>query len=407
MSLESKNIKKIFPYLNSKKNKEIIYFDNAATTHKPQCVIDSISDFYKYNNSNIHRSIHKPGASATEQYESTRLMLAEFIGAGTADEIILTSGTTESINLAASSYGESFIKRGDIVLVSKIEHHSNMLPWQRLVNKFGAIIQEIPVNLDLSIDLLGLQKLLTNRVKIIVLHHVSNVTGVVQNIKAITDAARVKKIPVFVDGAQAPAHINVDVGDLGCDFYCFSGHKMFGPTGTGVLFVKKKYLEKLSPYKTGGQMVSLASFKTPQWSEPPLKFEAGTPNIAGVVGLGAAVQFLKDYGLAKILETEKALITYMSHELTKVPNLIHYGNNNKIVPIFAFNVKNAHHYDVSTFLSEKSVLIRSGHLCNQGLMKHLGIDGCLRASLAFYNTPNEIDRFVDGLKKIISFLDKR
>ena len=401
-----KNIQHLFAGFNSKHNQDLIYFDNAATTHKPCAVLDAITEFYTANNSNIHRSSHNLGTMATKQYESVRQNICEFISAKKSAEIIFTSGATESINLVAHSYGNSVLTKGDIIIVSGIEHHSNILPWQILAKRCGATIQTMPLNPDLTVDLKNFQKLLNDRVKMVAIHHVSNVTGVLQNIKSIVKRAHLFNVPVFVDGAQAPAHVNVDVTDLNCDFYCFSGHKLFGPTGTGVLFAKTKYLEKMEPYKAGGQMVSKASFENIEWSDLPLKFEAGTPNIAGVIGLGAAVDFLNDHGVNKIIEYEKTLTSHMLSGLNKIPDLIHYGSSKKFAPIFAFNIKNLHHYDIATLLSENNILVRSGHLCNQGLMNHLNIDGCIRASLSFYNNTDEIDVFLSRLVAIIKFLRK-
>ena len=404
MYSNKKNIKKKFPYLNSVKNKSLIYFDNAATTHKPEQVVETISEFYKSNNTNIHRSAHLQGAAITKDYENARGCVAKFISAKKNDEIVFTSGATESVNLLANAYGRKNIKKGDVILISEIEHHSNMLPWTTLAKDKGAEIKKIPLNGDLMVDLNKLQLTLNHKVKIIAIHHISNVTGVMQNIKSIVDIAHEFNIPVFVDGAQAPSHINVDVGQLNCDFYCFSGHKLFGPTGTGVLFINNKYFEALTPYKTGGQMVNRASIDKPTWAEMPLKLEAGTPNIAGVLGLSSAIEFLQEYSLEEIIKKEEELMSYMHTKLQEIPDLIQYGAEKKVAPIFAFNIKNIHHYDISTLLAQNNILVRSGHLCNQGLMNHLNIDGCIRVSLAFYNHCNEIDKFVAVLKKIISFL---
>tara|TARA_Y100000994_G_scaffold243211_1_gene241274 strand:+ start:32774 stop:33991 length:1218 start_codon:yes stop_codon:yes gene_type:complete len=401
---DNKNIIKQFPYLQSVKNKDIVYFDNAATTHKPNKVVDAICEFYKSNNTNIHRSTHVQGAAITQDYEDSRKCIAKFIGAKNNNEIIFTSGATESINLLANSYGRKNIQKGDVILISEIEHHSNMLPWTTLAKETGAEIQIIPLNEELMVDLSELKLILNNKVKIIAIHHISNVTGIMQNIKSIISIAHKFNIPVFVDGAQAPSHIKIDVNLLNCDFYCFSGHKLFGPTGVGVLFIKHKYFKQLTPYKTGGQMVVTASIKKPKWAEMPLQLEAGTPNIAGVLGLRAAIEFIKEYGINEIIKKEEELNSYMEMQLKNIPKLIQYGKYNKTAPIFAFNIKNIHHYDISTLLAQNNILVRSGHLCNQGLMNHLKIDGCVRASLAFYNNSNEIDKFISVLKKIISFL---
>jgi len=400
-----KNIVNLFPCLGREGGK-MIYFDNAATTQKPTVVIEAIADFYINGYSNIHRSAHSLGFTATQKYEHSRGVIRQFISARESDEIIFTSGATESINLVANSFGKNIVNENDIILVSEIEHHSNMLPWQQLAKEKGAKIKKIPLNKDLTIDIESMKRELNNSVKLVVVHHLSNVTGIMQNIKEVVSVFRDLGIPVFVDGAQAPAHIRIDVKDLNCDFYCFSGHKAFGPTGTGVLFIKEESVKKMSPYKMGGQMVSRASLINPEWAEPPLKFEAGTPNISGVIGLSAAIQFIENVGVEKITLYEEGLKDYMLGELNKIPELIIYGEQKKTAPIFSFNVAGVHHSDLATLLSENNILVRSGHLCNQGLMNYLNIDGCVRVSLAFYNSIDEIDRFIVVLKKILSFLNK-
>jgi len=400
-----KNMVSLFPFLN-KDSAEMVYFDNAATTQKPTIVIDAIADFYTNGYSNIHRSAHSLGFAATQKYENGRSIVRRFISAKESDEIIFTSGATESINLAANSFGKNIVGKNDTILISEIEHHSNILPWQQLAQEKGATIKNIPLNKDLIIDIEAMKKELNDSVKLVVIHHLSNVTGIMQNVKDVVDVFRELNIPVFVDGAQAPAHIKIDVSDLNCDFYCFSGHKSFGPTGTGVLFVKNKWVNKMSPYKMGGQMVSKASPISPEWSEPPLKFEAGTPNISGIIGLAAALQFIENVGFEKITLYEEKLKEYMLNELSKISELTIYGDKNQTAPIFSFNINGVHHSDLNTLLSENNILVRSGHLCNQGLMNYLCIDGCVRVSLAFYNSFDEIDKFIFALKKILSFLKK-
>ena len=405
-NFSAENIAKLFPFFE-KWGKDIIYFDNAATTQKPSVVLNSISDFYTTNNSNIHRSSHNLGFAATEKYESARSLIAGFISAEKSNEIIFTSGATESVNLAANSFGKRNLKKGDVILISDIEHHSNILPWQKLAKESGAVIQKIPLHADLTINLDKLKGLLNNSVKLLVIHHISNVTGMMQDVKTVAEEAQKFNIPVFVDGAQAPAHIRVDVKNLNCDFYCFSGHKVFGPTGTGVLYVKERHLINMNPYKMGGQMVSKVSYSDPEWSEAPLKFEAGTPNIAGIIGLASAIKFLQGVGINQILALEEKLSTYMSNKLKTIPELTIYGSYNKAAPIFSFNVLGVHHSDLDTLFAENNIFVRSGHLCNQGLMHHLNIDGCLRVSLAFYNTIEEIDKFILVFKKILSLLNKQ
>ena len=356
MSFSIKNSRDFFPFLVSKKNIKSVCFDNAATTHKPKPVIEAITKFYTDSNSNIHRSSHDLGASSTLAYEETRELVRDFISAKYTEEIIFTSGATEAVNLVASSYKDK-ISKGDIIFVSPIEHHANLIPWQMLAHEKGAVIKKIPIRENLQFDVDALGGLLSNRVKLIAINHVSNVTGIIQNIKSITRKANEWDIPVFVDGAQAAPHININVQELGCDFYCFSGHKLFAPTGTGVLFIKKPYLEVLAPYKTGGQMVSVVSFKSSTWASPPLKFEAGTPNIAGVLGLGAAIKFIVQIGLENIIKHELLLVEKFNESIKDVPSLKLYGGGCSSIPLFSFNIEGVHHYDMSTLLSKKIFLL--------------------------------------------------
>ena len=402
MTVNKNNIRLKFPYFqNCKKS---IYFDNAATTHKPKEVIDSIVDFYSYKNSNIHRSTHKASASLTENYENVRECVKDFIQARFSEEIIFTSGTTESINMVAESYVKHIVGFGDIIYVSPIEHHANIVPWQILAKKSGATLKALPIDENMKIDLKKIK--FSSKVKFIACHHVSNVTGIAQDIKSLIKLAKKFHIPVLVDGAQAISHMKIDVVDLDCDFYCFSGHKIYAPTGSGVLYGKKKLLQKFTPYKYGGGMVNDVRFKTSSWGDLPQKLEAGTQNIAGVIGLGAAINFIKDYGLNNIWAKENELSKHMQDEINKIPELINYGQSNIKAPIFSFNIANIHHYDVSTLLSENNIFIRSGHLCNQNIMQHLNTTGCVRASLCFYNNISEINSFIKVLHRVISILEK-
>ena len=400
------NTRKFFPYFCSEKRGDNIYFDNAATTHKPLSVINRITDFYIQENSNIHRGIYGLGVSATDQYESCRRLIHKFIGSNSSKEIILTSGATESVNLVAQTYGKKFIQKGDIILVSPIEHHANLIPWQVIAKENGAKIKELPINKDLIIDFDALDGALSNKVKLIAVNHVSNVTGLSQDIKRVVKKCKKFKIPVFVDGAQAGSHVKINVSELGCDFYCFSGHKLFGPTGTGALFVKEDILREMPPYKTGGQMVASVSFQGSKWIDYPLKFEAGTPNIAGAIGLGEAIKFIKNIDFQQLANYEQHLSVLMAEKLAEIPHLEVYGSSKKVAPIFSFNIKNIHHYDLAELLSESGVLVRSGHLCNQSLMNFLKIDGCVRASLSIYNSEEEINNFTRALKKVVKFLSK-
>ena len=398
------NSRDFFPYLQNCPS-DAIYFDNAATTQKPISVIKKTYDFYAKKNGTVHRSVHELGSYATEQYEEVRLAIQQFISAQHSKEIVFTSGATESINLVASAY-KKFVGPNDVLLVSPVEHHSNLIPWQLLAKERGAIIKKIPLDQDMRVDLKGLKKILSRRVKLISINHVSNVTGISQDIKALVKEARLFNVPVFVDGAQAAPHVKINVQDLGCDFYCFSGHKMLAPTGTGVLFIRGSFLDSMEPYKTGGQMVSSVGFNDSSWAEPPLKFEAGTPNISGIIGLGEALKFINALEIDSIMEHEKKLETFLGEELEKINGLTLYGGRYRAAPIFSFNVEGVHHYDLATMMSKKNIALRSGHLCNQGIMGLLGIEGCVRASLSFYNNNNEIEAFVRALKHVIKLLRK-
>ena len=400
-----KNLRLEFPYL--KKNADGVYFDSAATSHKPQAVIKSVSDFYTNLNSNVHRSSHKNAEKTTVCFESSREIMRKFLGAKNKNEIVFTSGATESINLVASTFVKTRLKKNDVILVSEIEHHSNILPWQELAKKEGLIIKRLPINSDLTFDLEQFHDILRReKVGFISVHHVSNISGAVQNIKKLIREARNLDIPVLVDGAQAGLHVKLNVATLGCDFYCLSGHKLLGPTGTGVLFIKDERQRDMPPYKFGGSMVQTASSSSPKWAESPFKFEAGTPNIAGTIGLREAVEFIQRVGLEKIIQRDSELCSYMQHGLSTIDGLKLYGPEKRSVPIFSFNIKGVHHYDLDTLLSQKNIMVRSGELCSQGTMKYLNIDGCTRASLAFYNSFEEIDRFVGAIKECVLFLKK-
>jgi len=391
-----------FPNLTQDNN--FIYFDNAATTHKPKVVIDSINEFYSKHNSNVHRSIHKSGSIATQKYEEARTRVQRFINANKSEEVIFTSGTTESINIVAQSFGEKFLKEKNVILLAPSEHHANIVPWQLIAKKKNAIIKTIPLNEDLSVDIPGFVSMLNNNVKLVTIQHISNVTGALQKIKSIIREAHKLSIPVLVDGAQAIAHTQINVVDLDCDFYCFSSHKAFGPNGLGVLFGKENLLNDMNPIFGGGQMIARVKIDKSTWAPIPFKFESGTPNIAATIGLGEAVKYIETIKLENIQHWESKLTSYMSKKLSEIEGLISYNKAKIIAPIFSFNIIGLHHLDVSTLLNEKNIAVRSGHHCAQPLMDYLEINGCIRASLSFYNTLEEIDVFIESLKSVILFL---
>lgn len=402
MAFNVQNHRSKFPNLSADGGS--IYFDNAATTHKPKVVIDSISKFYSSENSNIHRSAHKNGFIATKKYEGARKIIQNFIRANKAEEIVFTSGTTESINIIAQSLSEKKLSSKSVILVAASEHHANIVPWQLIAQKTNATIKEIPLNKELTIDVPRLIPLLNNNVGILAIQHISNITGAKQKIKSIIKEAHKHNIPVLIDGAQAVAHLDVNVVDLDCDFYCFSAHKIFGPTGLGVLYGKEKNLNSLSPVFGGGQMISTVSIKKSTWAPIPFKFESGTPNISAAIGLGEALKYVESVKMENICKWEARLVEHMTTKLHSVNGLTLYNKAKIIAPIFSFNILGLHHLDVSTLLNEKNIAVRSGHLCAQPFMDYLGIDGCIRASLSFYNTLEEIDLFIEALNSVILFL---
>ena len=402
MAFDVKKERASFP--NLMQDNSFVYFDNAATTHKPKVVIDSISDFYSKYNSNIHRSSHKSGSIATQKYEEARRRVQHFINANKSEEVIFTSGTTESINLVAQSFGEKFLKEKNVILLAPSEHHANIVPWQLIAKKKNAIIKLIPLNKDLSINIPSFISMLNVNVKLVAIQHISNVTGAVQEIKSIIREAHKLGASVLVDGAQAIAHTQINVVDLDCDFYCFSSHKAFGPTGLGVLFGKENILNAMDPIFGGGQMISRVKIDKSTWAPLPFKFESGTPNIAATIGLGEAIKYIETIKLENIQHQESELISYMSKKLSAIEGLISYNKAKIIAPIFSFNIMGVHHLDISTLLNEKNIAVRSGHHCAQPFMDYLEISGCIRASLSFYNTLEEIDVFIEALRSVILFL---
>lgn len=397
-------IRNCFPYFKS--NKKSIYFDSAATTHKPQSVIDTIISFYQKYNSNIHRSMNKAATIATQKFENSRALVKELLNAEHSSEIVFTNGATDSINLVAQSFLKKQIKKNDIILISETEHHSNLVPWQQLALETGAKIDFLPIRADLLVDTDKIKAKINDKVKLISTHHISSISGGKQNIEKIIKIARSLNIPILIDGAQAIAHTPIDVKELDCDFYCFSGHKLFGPTGTGVLYSKNRHLDRFIPHKFGGGMVDNVSLRENSFSELPHRLEAGTPNISGVIGLGEAVNFVKSVGFSVIQEIETSLAEKFNHELSKVDNCVLVGSGPRSAPIFTFNIEGIHHYDLASLLSEYNICTRSGHLCSQPMIEMCGLSGAVRASLSIYNNEEEIENFMVILKKAISFLKR-
>lgn len=404
-SFDIEKIRTDFPILSRKVNgKQLIYFDNGATSQKPIRVIETIDHYYKYQNANIHRGVHTLSQEITVEYENARSVVQKHLNAEYSHEIIFTSGTTASINLVASSFGKKFVSKGDEIIVSAMEHHSNILPWQQLCNEKGAILKVIPINDSGELLMDEYSKLLNERTKIVAITHISNTLGTINPVKEIIDLAHLKNIPVLVDGAQAVPHMNVNVLELDADFYCFSGHKLFGPTGVGILYGKEKWLNEMPPYQIGGGTIKTVSFEKTEYAGLPLKFEAGTPHIEGGIGLAAAINYINDIGLDSIAEYEHGLLIYATEALEKIEGLKIIGTAKNKASVISFIIDSLHPFDVGTILDQLGIAVRTGHHCTQPLMTHYCIQGTIRASFAFYNTKEEIDEFINGLERAIKML---
>jgi len=380
----------------------LIYLDNAATTQKPQSVIDRISAYYSNENCNIHRGVHSLSLEATEAYENTRANVAKFINAPRKEEIVFTRGTTESINLVASSFGKKILKGGDEVIISGMEHHSNLVPWQLLCAEKKAKLGVIPFNESGELDVEEFSSMLNEKTKLVALAHVSNALGTVNPIKEMIAIAHLHGIPVLIDGAQAASHLSVDVTDLDCDFYCFSAHKAYGPMGVGVLYGKEEHLEFMPPYQSGGEMVDRVTLSETSFNDLPFKFEAGTPNVVGVLGMDAALKYLEDSGMESIREYENQLLDYATQKITEIEGIRIFGTAKEKAGVISFNMGEIHPYDAGTILDKLGIAIRTGHHCAQPVMEWYGISGTIRASMAMYNTKEEINYLVDGLRKVKS-----
>ena len=402
-----KNIESIrndFPILNTKVNgNQLIYFDNAATSQTPNCVIDSISDYYKNLNSNIHRGVHKLSQLATEKYEESRKKFKEHLNARSTSEIIFTSGTTHSINLISNGF-TGFLKEGDEIIVSQLEHHSNIVPWQMLCEKTGAIMRVIPMNEKGDLDLSEFSALLGNKTKVVFVNHVSNALGTVNPIETIIEKSHNAGAAVLIDGAQAAPHFEIDVRKLDVDFYVCSAHKLCGPTGVGILYGKKEWLEKLPPYQGGGEMIDQVSFEKSTYADLPNKFEAGTPNISGVIASGIALDYINKLGLANIKEYEDYLLDYATAKLEEIDGIKIYGESKTKVSVISFNIGEIHPYDIGSVIDNLGIAVRTGHHCAQPIMDYFDIPGTIRISFSFYNTIDEINILIDALKRASKML---
>ena len=403
--IDVNKIREEFPILKREINgHQLVYFDNAATTQKPKQVINAIKNYYELYNANIHRGVYSISAEADEAYSISKQKVKEFINASRAREIIFTRGTTEAINLVAYSYGRQNINEGDEVVISAMEHHANIVPWQVLCGEKKAKLVVIPINNNGEILLGDYEKLLNKRTKLVAVCHISNSLGTINPVKEIIQIAHDKNIPVLIDGAQAVQHTNVDVRELDPDFYTFSGHKMYGPMGIGVLYGKAELLEQMPPYQTGGDMISSVKFSGTTYNEIPMKFEAGTPNVEGAVGLTEAMDFIKTTGIENIREYEKELLEYASEKISMADGLRIIGTAKNKTSVISFIVNGLNALDIGILLDTKGIAVRTGHHCTEPLMDWLGIPGTVRASFAVYNTKEEIDYFIEALKKAIKIL---
>lgn len=393
-----------FPILSQTVNgKPLVYFDNGATSQKPQVVIDAYAKYYSEINANIHRGVHALSQLATDAYEESRAKIQKHINAKQTNEVIFTSGTTHSVNIIAAGFA-ALLKSGDEVLVSALEHHSNIVPWQMLCERTGAILKVIPMNETGELIQSEYQKLLSSKTKIVAVNHISNALGTINPIREMIQKAHEVGAAILIDGAQAVPHLKPDVQELDCDFYVFSGHKMCGPTGTGILYGKESWLNKLPPYQGGGEMIATVSFEKTTYAELPHKFEAGTPNIAGGIVLGVAVDYMNSIGFDNIAKQELELLNYGTKKLLEIEGLKIFGTAKEKTSVISFNIDGIHPYDIGTIIDKKGIAVRTGHHCAQPIMDYFQIPGTIRASFAFYNTKEEIDVMVEAVKKAKTML---
>jgi len=385
----------------------LVYLDNAATTHKPQSVIDAISCYYSTMNANIHRGNHTLAVQATQAYEDVRKKVGTFINAPSSSQVIFTRGTTESINLVAYSFGRAFVKPGDEIIVSQLEHHSNYVPWLLMCQRQGAVFRVLPFDENSELDLQALEKLLNKKTRLVAVNHVSNTLGTVNPVEEIIRVAHAAKVPVLVDGAQAIQHLAHDVQALDADFYAFSGHKMYAPMGVGVLYGKKEWLEQLPPFQSGGEMIDEVTPDSVTFNVLPYKFEAGTPNVADVIGLGAAIDYLNQFNSAELQSYEDELLEYGLGLLRAIPGLTVYGNPRQRSAILPFNIEGIQHYDLGTLLDTKGIAVRTGQHCTQPIMDALHIAGTVRASLAIYNSRDDLDALAKGIDRVVRLIRRQ
>jgi cysteine desulfurase/selenocysteine lyase len=407
LTFDVQKVRRDFPILNEKAHgKQLVYLDNAATSQKPQAVIDALSSYYTHYNANIHRGVHFLSQKASQAFDDVRIQVQHFLNAPSDREIIFTRGTTESINLVAATYGRQHVGKGDEVIITAMEHHSNIVPWQMLCEDKGAVLKVIPMNDQGELMLDEFQKLLSNKTKFVSVVHTSNSLGTINPVKEIIQKAHEHGIPVLVDGAQAVAHGKVDVQDLDCDFFAFSGHKMLGPTGIGCLYGKTSLLESMPPYQGGGEMIRSVSFEQTTYNEIPFKFEAGTPNIADVIGLGSAISYLNALDRVAASAHEQELLNYTASKLAAIDSVRMIGTSSHKTSVVSFILEGINALDTGMYLDTLGIAVRTGHHCTEPVMNRLGIPGTIRASFMFYNTFEEADRLVEGVRKAIGLLKK-
>ena len=401
MTPDISKIRKDFPILDQKVNgKPLIYFDNAATSQRPIQVIERIDEFSLRTNANIHRATHYLANKTTEAFEASRETVRQYINAAEAAEVIFTQGTTESINLVAFSFGEAFISAGDEVVVTEMEHHANIVPWQMMCERRGAILKVLPFNDNGDLQIGLLDSLITDKTRILAVAHISNTLGTINPIKEIILKAHLKNVPVLVDGAQAAAHFKIDVQELGCDFYAFSGHKIYGPTGIGALYGKRKWLDQMPPFMGGGEMIDRVTFAKTTYNQLPYKFEAGTPNYVGAIGFAAAIKYIQSQDSQTLVAYEHDLLTVATEKLKQIEGLKIYGEANLKAGVICFNIEGVHPFDLGTLLDQLGIAVRTGRLCADPVMDHYGVENMVRASFAFYNTFDEINAFYKALIRL-------
>lgn len=403
---EAKRLRADFPVLSQQVHgKPLVYLDNAATTQKPQVVIDRIANYYAHENGTVRRGVYKLSEQSTKDFDASRVKVAQFLNAPSSAEIIFTRGTTESINLVAATYGRKFIQAGDHILISGMEHHANLVPWQQLCLEKNAILQVVPITDAGQMDMDAFDRLLTDKVKFVAVGHVSNALGTINPIREIIEKAHALNIPVLIDGAQSAPHMSVDLQALDCDFFTFSAHKLYGPTGVGILYGKMKYLEMMPPYQFGGDMIHSVSFEKTVFAKPPAKFEAGTPAIAEVIALGTAVDYLTAIGLDRMGAYENELLAYATAQMLQIPEVCLIGTAPEKAGILSFTLKGAHPHDIGTILDREGIAIRAGHHCAQPVMERFGVPATARASFSFYNTRDDIDALVKAVRIVVNLFN--